>query len=511
MRNMVDQVDNALFIPKPSYTRKNLDKQVLTTTKWGLITPNFVMETVPGGEYDLTPETLVRLQPLSSPLMHKAQVKTMYFHVPYRIMWRNWEYFIQGKPDPLTGLVCEHPYYTADYLASGGVGTNGVGQRIPDYFGMKAPSTAAGSVANIRLNPFPLVAYQYIWNRWFRHQAVVPESKRLLYDGLQSFSDYTWSITPRIACYNDDYFNSVLPQPQKGAASQIDDEARVFTNHGSNDVPVGGAYNLANTVGGYQYKTYEVKAREADVEANELFSRVQIDVEELRRASAIQKYLEIANNVGNYVDFMKAYYDVTIPDERLQNPALLGGSSSNIVISDVMNTADTNQGRITGNGATYSQGGGCSYKALEHGLIIGVTVVTYDSTHIDAKNKVHFKLNRTDYYNPTLDNLGEQAITVGQINRLDANAATVFGYLPQNYDYRASFHEVSGEMATSYRHWHLARDYAPLFGVTGDFYTVLDDRRVFQVQDAAYDPILLQHYHNVKAYLPMASLPIPTM
>lgn len=511
MRDLMKQVDNSLLVPTPGYSTHNLDTQTLTTTAFGRLTPIYLQETVPGGRYSVGGEVLCRFNPLSSPLMHKCDMKIMYFYVPYRILWSNFEYFIQGKKDPLTNLDPVHPYYTADLLDTP-AGANGVGQRIPDYFGLRTPQT--GSLSTVKLNPFPLVAYQSIWNRHFRHQIIVPEINDKLNDGVVSSGRYTELITPRVITFEDDYFGSQLPTPQAVTSAIIDDKSPVYANQ-SGTVVNKYAYGVTTNTGGTNttpYGFYQNKlANDPDLllATDQLYADVSITVEEIRRASALQRYLETSNHVGNYIDYLKAFYNVDFPDSRLLAPEYIGGISTPVIISDVMNTADTNQGRLTGNGTTYSNSGKFNYTALEHGMIIGLAVVSYRSAHTEAKHRLHFKLDKFDYFNPIFDNLGEQAVYYGELHPVNSASTGTFGYVPKHFEYRSSFDFVTGEMGSTYMHWHLARNYNPGQALTESFYNVIDERRIFQVNNASFDPIMLQVYNNVTATLPMQDLPQP--
>lgn len=505
MRDMGKQVDNSLYIQLPKYSRQNLDSQVLTTTRFGLLTPTYLLETVPGGKYSLSPETLVRFQPLASPLMHKCELKTMYFHVPYRILWKNWEYYIMGKKDPYTGLDPIHPYITANMLRIN-PGPSGIGYKIPDYFGVKTPSGDPSALEDIRMNPFMYSAYQAIYNRWFRHKLIEDEARFELQDGLVDLSLFGQLMEERIVTFEDDYFNSMLPSPQYGDPAVITNYSVVKQAHPS---------QFTNSLTGTQVNvnvqsTAGLEFEGEQLEQFKLYAHVNFTVEEIRKAEALQKYLEVSNHVGNYIDFLKAFYNVDFPDNRAQQPEYITGVSTPITISDVMNTADGNQGRVVGNGASYSQGQSKTYDALEHGMIIGLTFVTYKPTYKNAKSRLHFKTDKYDYFNPVFDSLGEQAVLNGELNQIVPDAKDTLGYVPRHFDYRSSFDLVTGEMQNQYMHWHLARNYNPLTGINEDFYKVLDERRIFQVQQQAFDPILIQQYHNVSAYIPMQDIPDPS-
>lgn len=513
MRDMTKQVDNALLVPVPNKSRHNLDAQVLTTSAFGRLTPTFLMEAVPGGVYNLEAEILVRFQPITAPLMHKAELKTFYFYIPYRILWNNWEYYIRGAKDPLTGLDPVHPYYTANYLYNAGVGTNIVSNnRLADYFGLKTPTVSTG-LSNLQLNPFPFIAYQSVWNRYFRHKVVDGEIDARIPDGVISESNFNsvWSLMRQIT-YEDDYFNSMLPTPQAIAPALIDDKAVVKHNASGTNPAYGLLYQAdAVTQAPPSFSIPRAVTTDPDLQlaANQLYADVTITVEEIRRASALQRFLEVSNSVsGSYIDYHKAFFNVDIPDSRVQEPEYICGTSSPIIISDVVNM-DSQLGKWGGTAATYAKSGGGSYTALEHGLIMGISVVTYKPVYYHARQRLHFKTDKFDYLNPQFDMLGEQATYHGEIMPISQDAKTTYGYLPKHFEYRASFDYITGEMATQYHHWHLARNYTTTASLTASFFKVLDERRIFQVTDTAYDPIIFQVYNNVSALLPVANLGEP--
>ncbi|AXH75418.1 MAG: major capsid protein [Microviridae sp.] len=508
MRDMVKQVSENLLMAVPQKSRHNIDSQTLTTSGFGTLTPVYIQEAVPGGQYTLSAETLVRFQPLASPLMHKCTTKIFYFYVPYRILWHNWEHFVMGKPDPLTGLDPVFPYYPASYYSSTPL-VNGVNQnRLADYLGIKVPPT--GSSQN--LNPMAFAAYQKIYNRYFRHKALKTESfsPDTLNDGLLSPTNFVLMSTLQKITYEDDYFNQALPTPQKGDPIFIDDNSIVRVNDDSANswkiktLLAGGNYDMTlpdNPPG---------TGVRSNVPALELYADVKIAMEELRVANAMQKFVEAERHTHTYKDYHKMMFNSNIKDDRVQDAEYITGHTQPITISDVVNTADL-QGRLTSTGDSYFRADGDTYYTPEHGLIMGIAVTTYSSAYMKALPKVHLKTDRFEYFHPAFDNLGEQKIIQAEINGLQAGDTGTFGYVPKHHEYRKSWDMITGEMATTYAHWHLARNYAGGTGLTSTFHEVLDERRIFVYTDDDYDAILYQVYNNVSALLPMGDMSVPTL
>lgn len=499
----MQQVENSLLVPKPNRAVFNLDSETKTTTTFGQLTPVFFRATVPGGYYDLTNETLCRFEPLVSPLMHRCEVKTMYFHVPYRILWDNWENFIMGKKDPLTELDPVCPFFRRDYMTSPNNTTTGlIEPKLANYFGHRAQETGAPWELEL-YNPFAFSAYQAIYNRYFRHSLLREEVPYKLNDGDITDPYFQEIAKMRQITHVDDYFNSALPSPQLGGAAFIDDNSPILLNSETvNNVTLQGdtldPFINDNFVGDTDR-----------VAAETLYAQVQINMEEIRRVAAAQKFVENERHTRRYVDWLKLNFDVDYPDGRIDEPLYITGGSYPVIVSDVMNTADDNQGRITGNASGYSRGNRGGFYAYEHGLIMGIAVVTYKPQYITAIPREHFKVGRFEFFHTAFDGIGEQAIYRGELCSKTEKPRETFGYVPRHWDYRASFDMCTGLMSTVYAHWHLARNISLTPQLTEDFYEVLDDRRIFQFQDPEYDPIKLQVYTDVRAQLPMQKVPQP--
>lgn len=495
MRDMTKQVDNALLIPTPKRSRHNLDTQTLTTSSFGRIAPVFCMETVPGGNYDISGEALARFMPLVSPAMHKMRLKMHYYYVPYRLLWDNWENFIMGRKDPLTGVDPVHPYFLRSYL---GTATNGTTTpRIADYFGFRA-----NSANEVHLNPFALSAYQMIYNWYYRHKAVKDEVDYKLEDGLISQQDFENIFgVLRTITFEDDYFTSVLPTPQEGDPIFVDADGTLLS--------VGSPTGIETTSGVEQILGAIPNAND-DVQSG-LFSRTRILVEEIRRAAKLQQYVELSNHAKTYIDFLKAQYNVDLQDYRLGIPEYITGFMQDVIVSDVVNQSDNNQGRITGTAASYSTSQRKSYYSREHGLILGFAALTYNGAYTNAIEKIHTKTGRFDYFSPLFDNLGEQVVTKLEIDSSHNSPDEPFGYVPRHHEYRSAFDKITGEARTTLNHYHLAKNYTNNVVLTEDFYDVLDERRIFAFQNPTNDPVILQVYTNLSAELPMGQVSQPQL
>lgn len=498
MRDATKQVDNDLLIPVPKHSRQNLDSQTMTTINFGNICPIFAMETVPGGTYDIQTEMLARFQPLVSPVMHKMSLKAHYYFVPYRILWDNWENFIMQKKDIATGEIPVHPFFSrVDCLTT--ATTNGkTSPLLADYFGLKA---SAGTDTN--MNPFVFAAYQMIWAWYYRHKSVEDDPLNYkLQDGEVLPSTFALQLAAiKQITFESDYFNDSLPTPQEGYPMFVDADASIYG--------VGTDYTLsADPV---DIDLLGRTPNPNDQVEGDMFARVRIRMEEIRRAERLQEYLELNNHARTYIDFLKAHYNVDLQDYRLGIPEYITGFSQPVMVSDVTNQSDNFQGRIVGNGMSYAQSPKNSYYAREHGVIIGVAACTYKPTYLHAIPRLLTKTNWDDYFNPRFDNLGEQGLKNVELHAAHDEPDAYFGYVPKYHEYRNSFDMTTGEARTVLQHWHLARSLNTDVKLTRDFFNVVDERRIFAYQNDDFDPIILQVYNNIQALLPMGEVSRPQL
>nr|QJB19049.1 MAG: major capsid protein [Microvirus sp.] len=497
MRNAHSQMENNLLVPKPSRAWHNLTYQHLTTLKLGELTPVGIIETVPGGKYIVGCESVVRFQPLVSPVMHRMDIKIHNFFVPIRTLWDGFEHFIQGKPDVITGVAPVPPYFLRSLLTRNTV-TGTCNPPLADHFGFRF-----GDLADFdhNLNPLMFSAYQHIYNNYYRHKAVTPEVRYKCIDGNNvSIID---ELTPiRKITYEDDYFNLSLPSPQLGSSVFVDTDAAIMSQKAGTNIQsrIPGVATYENTV-----VPNAVPNPNDGVPADGLFARTRILMEEIRRAARLQEFTEMQRHATTYKDYLQAMFDTNLPDFRAQIPVYINGFSQPIIVSEVTNQSDTFQGRQTGNAGSYSTAEQEEFYAHEHGFIISIAAVTYKPAYIKAQPRHNFKQGRFDYFHPQFDTLGERPLYQGELNGNATYLDKTFGYVPQNSEYRHTFDIITGEMATLNAHWHLARSLQKNPILSSDFFEVNDERRIFAFQNADYSPIILQVLHHINAELPIPS------
>lgn len=189
-----------------------------------------------------------------------------------------------------------------------------------------------------------------------------------------------------------------------------------------------------------------------------------ISINELRFANALQVFKEREQRFGRRrMEYYKGFFDVTPEDLRLQVPQYLGGGRVPINISDIEQTSETSEtqalGRLAGK-ATAVAGSFAGFNTFcsEESVIIGIAFAMPHITYAQTCSKFLMKTNdKYDYFNPSFEHLGEQAIKVAEIYPGADEPESEFGYTPRYNEYRFHANEMHGQFKSTLAYWTLGR------------------------------------------------------
>lgn len=462
----------------------------LFTCDFGQLIPTMADEVYPGDTFNLSTQMVVRMNPLISPVMHEIYATQHYFFVPTRLLWDKWEDFITGGIDgKFDETASPPPRWVPESTEVGS---------LWDYFGFPIGVNPAGATPL----QFPLNAYNKIYNEYYRDQNIMPEV-----DAGQE------AVLKR--CWMKDYFASALPWQQRGIAPAL---------------PISGITSAVWTEGGPDnnvYMRHNITTHQADANTVATLNANVIDfgdaatfnVADLRLAFQIQKWMERNARAGaRYTESLKAHFGVSNGDDRLQRPEYIGGVKFPVTISEVLQTSQTTtgvggspQGNLAGKGLTAGAGNGGTYKATEHGWIIGIFSIMPVPMYQQGIDRQFLRRSRYDYYTPEFANLSEQAIERAEIfaSGVEAENRTVFGYQGRYDEMRTKRNMVTGLFRTGLNHWHLGRTFASAPSLNATFLEMDATtgaganpyKRIFAVPS---EPGFIIHLSNViKAVRPM--------
>jgi len=500
---------NSVQMFKPKKNVFDLSHDFKFSGDMGNLIPILVNECVPGDNYKISCEAMVRFAPMIAPIMHRVDVSMHYFFVPNRIIWKGWQDFVVSN----TANTPPYPFISFD-----GDPTNQYAKFL-NYMGIPLREPGTGGGVSTDINALPFAAYQCIYNEYYRDQNLQTPINYKLVDGNNSlnFARLRELANIRNRAWEHDYFTSSLPFAQKGAAVDIpiglvEGDLPVYLNSSSgtslNGTPA--SVNVAAQGG------------RTDVPADSLYadtSNAEIEpttINDLRRAFRLQEWLEKNARGGTrYIESILSHFGVRSSDARLQRPEYITGVKTPVVVSEVLNTTGQTEGLVQGNMAGHalsiSSGKSGSYFCEEHGYIIGIMSVMPKTAYQQGIPKTFLKNDTLDYYFPSFANIGEQPVQKQELFAYTSTKEDTFGYVPRYAEYKFMPSRVAGEFRTTLDYWHLGRIFSTEPNLNSTFIECKpqDTTRIFAVEDGT-DPLYCHVYNKIQAVRPMPKYGTPS-
>lgn len=514
----------------PRRSAFDLSSKVAFSAKSGELLPVKWYFTMPGDKFTLKRQHFTRTQPVNTSAYTRIREYYDWFWVPLHLLWRNAPEVISqmqsnvqhaGSQTSALSLgnclptisnsqlqtVCDClsnkknyfgfdradlAYKLMQYLRVGNSNKNGQ----KNYGTSVAKSDTSYSQKyrfNLNLSVFPLLAYKKFCQDYFRYSQWQGSSPYLwnidyytgvqqqLFSSIPAISDSYWNNNTMFDLeycnWNKDLFTGVLPDAQFGDVSTIS-----VGSVGALEAPVGtieGGKFYSSSVGSQavtaagQNAGFGVQFRPSTPTGQPIVANfagvdsLSFDVLALRRGEALQRWKEISLNVPqNYRAQIKAHFGVDVGENMSGMSTYVGGDSSSLDISEVVNTAlatglDTeNPATIAGKGVGSSQGSE-KFEARDWGVLMciyhNLPLLDYVSSAPDPQ---YFVAQNTDLPIPELDSIGMQSVPVSYFtngdNELDggfSNPNFTMGYLPRYYSWKTSYDYVLGAFTTTEKEW----------------------------------------------------------
>lgn len=521
-----------ILIKKPKKSVFNMSHENKLTMDMGKLVPFMCEEVLPGDTWQVNTEMFIRFAPLVAPIMHRVNVKSYYFFVPFRLIWEDWRDFITGGEDGEFTAV--PPYITISnaafpksdaYLNS--LVSNG---SLMDYLGFPTKKSTDTLGTSYKVSALPFRAYNLIWNEYFRNQNLqnardihMNSGEDIHPEGLMDLFNKNWE---------KDYFTSALPWTQRGPKVPIPLSGELavkyktgvqptsIAHESATGSPISNAEGFVTDSNGHVYddqgnmvtwdssSSYKVPINSDAITSN---------INDLRTAYRLQRWLENNARAGSrYIEQILSHFGVRSSDARLQRPEFLGGGQSPVVISEVLQnseTATTPQGTMAGHGVSVGKTHKFKKYFEEHGFIIGIMCVLPRTAYQDGFRKQFIREDKFDYYFPEFAQLGEQAIENRELY-FDPTGASApdtgtFGYQHRYAEYRYIPSSVHGDFKDSLSFWHLGRQFNQQPVLNSSFVTAVPRNNVFAVQSGVHH-LWVQLYNDVKAKRAMPKFAIPS-
>ena len=520
-----------------------------TTLNTGDLVPIGLWETLPGDTAKIDLASLVRMTTPIYPVMDNAYMDIYFFSVPNRLVWEHWKEFMGENTS-------SYWTQTIDYTIPQVTAPTGGWKKgsIANYLGMPI------GVSGISVSALPFRAVALCYNEWFRDENLIEPCDITMGDATTAGSNGTDYVTdvqkggmpPKVAKYAD-YFTSALPEPQKGpdvfipisGTGTISGNAILHTagnklrgnengikssTHGDGNTYIAGItgdsnLNVTNQYLINQSLTYKapfdilngyVKGEELTFNPS---TGSQATINQLRQAFAVQRmYEKDARGGTRYTEMIRAHFAVISPDARQQRPEYLGGKRIPINITQVLQQSSTNDTSPMGQTAAYSltidNQGMFTKSFTEHGHIIAFACIRTDHTYQQGIERMWSRKNRTDYYFPTLANIGEQYIKNKEIYAQGTSEdEEAFGYQEAWAEYRYKPSRISGELQSTYTtpldSWHYGDKYTKLPVLGKDWINETKENVARTLAVTTQDQFIADFYFETTWTRPMPIYSIP--
>lgn len=385
-------------------------------------------------------------------------------------------------------------------------------------------------IQNNYVNIFPLLAYQKVYQdffRWSQWESSNPSSynvdyfsgvEPLLVSSLPAYSSSYWKSDTmfdlKYCNWNKDMLMGVLPNSQFGDVAVInlelpdgDLKAGFRTTDGKFISAVTNAPlttdNSSTGLSTPGVTTGSTVALKSPLISDLSALQSQFSVLALRQAEALQRWKEISQSGdADYREQIRKHFGVNLPQALSNMCTYIGGISRNLDISEVVNNnlaAEGDTAVIAGKGVGAGNGS-FTYTTDEHCVVMciyhAVPLLDYAITGQDGQLLV------TDTESlpiPEFDNIGMEVLPMTQIfNSPLATAFNLFnaGYNPRYFNWKTKLDVINGAFTTTLKSWvspvseSLISGWARFGGSTPDAGTkVALNYKFFKVNPSVLDPI----------------------
>lgn len=571
-------------INKPKRNLFNLSYQNKFSCNLGQLVPIMCKPVVPGDTFKCSTELFVRTAPLVSPMFQQLDVYVHYFYVPNRLICSDWEQYISPHATKDNPQPSELQLPSIDLrdkktfqFRNQVLFANG---SLMDFLGYHGQAESTSDENALVASILPVNAYNLIYQSYYCDQNLGLASRvddPLLLDEMKvygandGFEEHYEGeageqlinyFSLRQRCWKKDYFTSALPFTQRGADVHLPlyGQASVVGT-GATEVSVdssdkfdftGSSFNKAvNAKLNVKGSSAQLYGQDTDspllltgmlshkhsamMSNKELAQKLSVDLDnvsaatinELRRATRLQQYLETSARVGGrYKEFVLGHFGVNVPDGRLQRPEYLGGGVCKISIGEVTQTSMTVNsgddvaalGQMAGRGSAYGNSNSFKHSFPEHGYVMAIMSIQPKAAYFQGVSRDLLKQDRLDIYTPEFANLGEQPITNAELYAQGPKPKETFGYTPRYAEYKFSLDEIHGQFRDTLDSWHMARMFGEQPTLSNKFIEVNEREdglnRVFAVPGTSENPV--EHFYvyvqnNIKALRPMPVFGVPTL
>ena len=346
--------------------------------------------------------------------------------------------------------------------------------------------------SNLALNALPLAVYQKIYADHFRISQWEKNEPYTYnfdwYSGGNIFASLTGSslseyirgnnlLTLRYANWPKDLFMGVMPNSQLGDVSVVDilpassDSSNLIgdvVGVTTGNVNATGLIAMNGTSEPGVFNMRPARTPDTNTVLRAVISnpalQASFSVLQLRMAEAVQRYREVSQVADQTArDQIYAHFGVSLSPALSDTCFRIGGSASNVDISEVVNTnlgPDSEaEAYIKGKGVGTGQGG-TSFSSDEYGVLMAIYhIVPLLDYVITGQPQDLLYTSTADLPFPEFDSIGMQSLHFGRffnnhsLSFISDPTTSVMGYVPRFIDLKTDYDEVYGAFRSTLKSW----------------------------------------------------------
>lgn len=498
----------------------------ITTADFFQLMPIYHREIVPKQKVNIDVRSFARLKDMPVPTFGEAKMSLRAFFVPMRTIYRGWDDFITDalhvnsgsqyathdeevpkitnvqlldffSKQELTYSVGTEDFY--DIIVITGASTQSkkaftpFGRQCYKILMALGYTVSMDKTVQVSYSALPLLSFLRAYLDWYYPSQYFGDTTSALLMSLclrDTSQDASMNADRLLAifkvicyvCYGEDYFTSAFDSPNGptpasnvGASSIRLVDVNVPTDNlrGSNP------FSIYNKQTDYYQNTPVATTEYTPEESESLqpsFSQYVIDA--LKSLTDFMKRHQLVG--ARAFERYAARFGLELPASKLNRSVYLGSHQLDLMVQDVMSTAETdgaNLGSYAGKGIVAGSDGHFDYETDEYGYLMICMSITPDIAYHQGVDRKVKHLTKLDFFTPEFDALGTQAIGkdelfVPQTMEVQDTAdfknlhQGVFGFTPKYSEYKIPRNNLTGDfkckslsVGDTSSAWHLFRNF----------------------------------------------------
>lgn len=310
-----------------------------------------------------------------------------------------------------------------------------------------------GVAYSFKVNLFKVIAYQMICAQYFTNDHVddvytsklwLQNMQSLVYTSSMSVDDLSFAYNG--VRVNYDVFSQHFLIKMLGSLRAVDS-----TNFANSLYFFCNLFSYRRSL---KYGDYFNSSRTQPLAVGDVTAPVvgnKVSAIDTTKSISYQRFLNAVNRAGSYIkDYVKSIFGVT-PEQTEPMPNFLSRETHVLGKDEIDNTADA-QGNVVTNVIDVDSRFAFDIYVDIPSILLGLVTFDVVGCYQNITEKDNFHLNRFDMFNPFLQNIGDQSVSLQELDST-SDPDSVYGYQVRNAEYKFKVNQCHGGFAYNLPSW----------------------------------------------------------